>query len=77
MTNNNNPDDIIPRNPKEIEEIVIIIRLQLYNQGLPYGAKAIRQQMEHYGETSLPSLSTINRILHRNSLTHRRTGHYG
>jgi hypothetical protein len=24
----------------------------------------------------LPSLSTINRILRRNGLTHRRTGHY-
>jgi hypothetical protein len=24
----------------------------------------------------LPSLTTINRILRRNGLTHRRTGHY-
>jgi len=76
MTNNTNPYNIIPRSAPEIEEIVIMIRLYLYNRDLPCGAKAIRQLMDDEGETSLPSLSTINRILRRNSLTHRRTGHY-
>jgi hypothetical protein len=59
-----------------MEEIVIMIRLYLHHRGLPCGAKAIRQQLEDEGETEIPSLSTINRILHRNSLTHGRTGHY-
>lgn len=77
MTNNNtNPYNIIPRNAAEMEEIVIMIRLHLYNEGLPCGAKAIRQQLEDACETPLPSLSTINRILRHNSLTHGRTGHY-
>lgn len=76
MTNNTNPYNIIPRTAREIEEIVIMIRLYLYNRDLPCGAKAIRQQMDDDGEIALPSLSTINRILRRNSLTHRRTGHY-
>jgi hypothetical protein len=76
MTNNTNPYNISPRNAKEMEEIVIMIRLHLYNRGLPCAAKAIRQQLEDDGETSIPSLSTINRILRRNSFTHGRTGHY-
>ena len=75
MTNNTSSYNFIPRTAKEIEEIVIMIRLHLYNRGLPCGAKAIRQQLEDDGETSIPSLSTINRILRRNGLTHRRTGH--
>ena len=77
MTNNTNPFNIIPRTAAEMEQIVIMIRLCLYNHGLPCGAKAIRRQLENDGETPLPSLSTINRILRRNALTHGRTGHYG
>jgi hypothetical protein len=76
MTNNINPYNIIPPTAAEMEQIVIMIRLHLYNRGLPCGAKAIRQQMEEACETPLPSLSTINRILSRNALTHGRTGHY-
>jgi len=76
MTNNTNPYNIIPRTAEEMEEIVIMIRLHLYNRDLPCGAKAIRQQLEDARETPLPSLSTINRILRRNALTHGRTGHY-
>lgn len=76
MTDNTNPFNIIQRTPEEMEQIVIMIRLDLYNQDLPCGAKAIRKQLEDDCERPLPSLSTINRILHRNSLTHRRTGHY-
>ena len=77
MTHNTNPFNITPRTAAEMEEIVIMIRLCLYNRGLPCGAKAIRKQLDDDCETPLPSLSTINRILRRNSLTHGRTGHYG
>ena len=61
---------------KEIEQIVILERLYLYNRGLPCGAQAIRRRMERQGIQPLPSISTINRILSRNCLTHRRTGYY-
>ena len=76
MTNNTNPYNIIPRTAAEMEEIVIMIRVHLYNRGLLCRAKALRQQLEDACETPLPSLSTINRILRQNSLTHGRTGHY-
>jgi hypothetical protein len=76
MTNNINPYNIIPPTAAEMEQIVIMIRLHLYNRGLPCGAKAIRQQLQDDGEAPIPSLSTINRILRQNSLTHGRTGHY-
>jgi hypothetical protein len=60
----------------EIEQIVIMERLHLYNRGIPCGAKAIRKRLEQKEIHPLPSLSTIKRILSRNGLTHRRTGHY-
>jgi hypothetical protein len=69
----------IQRSAAEIEEIVIMVRLDLYNRDVPCGAQAIRRQLEQLHDTivrPLPSLSTINRILRRNSLTHRRTGNY-
>jgi transposase InsO family protein len=53
-----------------------MIRLNLYNQDLFCGAQAILWEMEDLGIASLPSLRTINRILARNDLTHRRTGRY-
>ena len=62
--------------PIEVEEIVKMIRLNLYNQDLFCGAQAIRWEMEDLGVEPLPSLRTINRILSRNELTHRRTGKY-
>ena len=61
---------------EEIEQIVIMERLHLYNRGLPCGAQAIRQRLEREGIQPSPSISTINRILSRNCLTHRRTGYY-
>ena len=64
------------RTPFEIEEIVKMIRLSLYNQGLFCGAQAIQWEMEDLGVKPLPSTRTINRILSRNELTHRRTGKY-
>jgi len=61
---------------KEIEQIVILERLHLYNLDLPCGAKVIHQRLGRDGIQPLPSISTINRILSRNYLTHRRTGYY-
>ena len=60
----------------EIEEIIKMIRLNLYNKDLFCGAQAIFWEMEDLGIESLPSIRTINRILARNDLTHRRTGRY-
>ena len=62
--------------PIEIEEIVKLIRLNLYNRGLFCGAQAIRWEMEEFGVQPLPSIRTINRIISRYGLTHRRTGVY-
>jgi transposase InsO family protein len=61
---------------KEVEEIVKMTRLRLYNADLFFGAQAIRWEMEDLGIRPLPSERTINRILSRNDLTHRRTGRY-
>lgn len=60
----------------EVEEIVIMERLHLYNRDLPCGAQAIRRQLDREGVQPLPSLSTIKRILSRHGLTHGRTGYY-
>ena len=62
--------------PVEIEEIVKLIRLNLYNRGLFCGAQAIHWEMEDSGVHPLPSIRTINRIISRYGLTHRRTGVY-
>lgn len=64
------------RTSLEIEEIVKMVRLNLYNQDLFCGAQAILWELEDLGVKPLPSLRTINRILSRNELTHRRTGKY-
>ncbi|PLX98864.1 MAG: IS481 family transposase ISGme9 [Desulfuromonas sp.] len=64
------------RTSTEIEEVVKMVRLNLYNQDLFCGAQAILWEMEDLGVSPLPSLRTINRILARNDLTHRRTGRY-
>lgn len=70
------PRQVANRTSLEIEEIVKMIRLNLYNQDLFCGAQAIRWELEDLGISPLPSLRTINRILKRNDLTHRRTGKY-
>jgi len=62
--------------PSEIIEIVKMVRLNLYNQDLFCGAQAILWEMEDLGVKPLPSIRTINRILARGELTHRRTGKY-
>jgi putative transposase len=64
------------RTAPEIEKLVKIISLNLYNQDLFCGAQAILWELEDLGIVPLPSLRTINRILSRNDLTHRRTGRY-
>lgn len=61
---------------EEIEEIVKIIRLNLYNRGLPCGARSIRMELEELPVRPIPSLSAINLILNRHGLTNGRTGHY-
>jgi len=62
--------------PAEIVEAVSLVRLSLYNQGLLCGAQNVRWELEELSVTPLPSLRTINRILAREGLTHRRTGRY-
>lgn len=64
------------RTPAETEEIVKMVRLDLYNQALFCGARAILWEMEEPGVKPLPSVRTISRILSRNELAHRRTGKY-
>ena len=70
------PANVANRTPPEIEEIVKLVRLNLYNQDLFCGAQAILWELEDLGVSPLPSLRTINRILKCNELTHRRTGKY-
>ena len=53
-----------------------MVRLNLSNQDLFCGAQAILWEMEDLCTKPLPSIRTINRILARNELTHRRTGRY-
>ena len=69
-------DDPANRTPKEIEEIVCFIRMQLHNREVFHGSQAILWEMEDQGVKPLPSLSTIDRILRRKDLTHKRVGRY-
>lgn len=71
-----NEQDHTAYTKKEIEEIVKMVRLELYNRGLFCGAKAIKERLEEYDINPLPSESTIGRILSRHGLTHGRTGFY-
>jgi putative transposase len=61
---------------EDIEQIVVMERLHLYNRGVPCGAKAIHNLLDQEGVRPLPSVSTIKRILSRNCLTYGRTGFY-
>jgi len=61
---------------KEMVDAVKLVRLSLYNEGVFCGAQAIRMELEDLAVDPLPSLRTINRILSREELTHRRTGRY-
>jgi len=65
------------RTTSEIEDIAVMVRLHLYNQGRPCGAKNVRHYMAtEYAIDPLPSERTINRILSQQGLTNRRTGSY-
>lgn len=64
------------RTPVEIETIVEMVRLGLYNKGLFCGNQAIQWELRDMAVHPVPSLSTIGRILRRRELTHRRTGRY-
>jgi putative transposase len=64
------------RTPAEIERIVKMVRLSLYNKGHFCGKQAIQWEMTDMEVQPLPSLSTIGRILRRRDLTYRRTGRY-
>lgn len=70
------PLTVASRTPKEVEEIVKMVRLSLYNKDQFCGAQAILWELEDLGVKPLPAVRTINRILSRNGLTHRRTGKY-
>lgn len=60
----------------EVEAAVRMVRLELYNQDLLCGAQNIRWRLEELEVSPLPSVRTVNRILARQGLTHRRTGRY-
>ena len=62
--------------PAEVVEAVAFVRLSLYSHGLLCGAPNIRWELEELRVAPLPSVRTINRILAREGLTHRRTGRY-
>jgi hypothetical protein len=66
----------ILRSKTEIVEIVGLIRLELYNQGLLCGPREIRKKMNESVVRPLPSEGTISRILRRQGLTNKRTGWY-
>ena len=70
------PSHLARLTPPEIVEAVRLVRLSLYNQGLLCGAQNIRWELEELSVAPLPSVRTINRILAREGLTHRRTGRY-
>jgi len=65
------------RPSKEVEQIVVMVRLELYNRELPCDPKALRRRLdEREVLRPLPSERTIARILARNGLTCGRTGWY-
>ncbi len=68
--------DNISRSKQEIEEIVTMIRLDLYNHSLTCGPKAILKKLNEYDVEPLPSERTISRILACQGLTNQRTGWY-
>ena len=65
------------RSPEEVEEIVVMVRLERYNRNQPCGAEALRKRLlAFYHLKPLPSARMIGRILARHGLTHGRTGRY-
>jgi putative transposase len=70
------PSHLARLTPAEVVEAVRLVRLSLYNPGLLCGAQNIRWELTELSVAPLPSVRTINRILAREGLTHRRTGRY-
>ena len=64
------------RTPPEIEEIVKLVRLNLYNQELFSGAQAIRWKWKNLTSNRCLPFGPSTRILSSQGLTHRRTGRY-
>jgi putative transposase len=64
------------RTPAEVEKIVEMVRLSLYNNDRFCGNQAIQWELIDMEVQPVPSLSTIGRILRRRELTHRRIGRY-
>ena len=64
------------RTAAEIEQIVELVRWNLYNKNVFCGSEAIRWELDDMNVQPLPSTRTISRILHRLGLTIRRTGRY-
>jgi hypothetical protein len=62
-----------PRPPEEVEQIVVMARLELWNRAVPCGAPALHKRLdEFYHLQPLPSVRTIGRILARNGLVNGR-----
>ena len=65
------------RSAAEVEQMVVMVRLERYNRGEPHGPRALRQRLhQHYALKPLPSERTISRILARHGLSTGRTGWY-
>jgi hypothetical protein len=66
-----------PSSPEEIEQLVVMVRLESYNRGLPCGAAVLHGLMQdHYNARPLPSVRKIGQILTGHCLTNARTGWY-
>jgi len=63
-------------NKEEIRGFIVFVRLDLYNNGLKCGGKAIQKRMREMEIIPLPSVSKINRVLDEEWLTYKRTGYY-
>ncbi len=70
------PAQLVTVTSPAVVEAVRLVRLHLYNRGLLCGAQNIRWELAELAVTPLPAIRTINRILAREGLTHRRTGRY-
>ena len=70
------PSHLAQLTPAAVMEAVALVRLSPYNHGLLCGAQNIRGVLEELSVAPLPSVRTINRILAREGLTHRRPGRY-
>ena len=62
---------------QDVEDIIAMVRLELYNRGVPCGLAAIRKKIEQdHHVLPLPKKSMISRVLSERCLTHQRTGWY-